>query len=290
MKTHRLTAAMVLGLAASMSGARAEAVLGDCAWSEPTPEVRGLRATIGPAGEALDIVCTANAGATVRLMTVSAPPVTGPRYAIRGKLRHDDVRGEAYLEMLSVFPGGKQFFTRTKARAGVLGFITGTSDWRAFTLPFDATGLADAPEALIVNLVLPGPGRLTFSTAEIVQYAPGDDPLRAPGQWWGERQGGLLGGLAGAALGICGGLIGVLAGRGKAPGFVMALLSLFTGLGVVALIAGVVALLQHQPYAVFFPLLLLGVLATSICGGMLPVVRRRYAERELRKLEAADAA
>ena len=67
-------------------------------------------------------------------------------------------------------------------------------------------------------------------------------------------------------------------------------MSLCTAAGVLALTAGVVAVLQHQPYAVVFPLLLLGVLATSICGGLLPIVRRRYAELEMRRLEAADAA
>jgi MFS family permease len=119
--------------------------------------------------------------------------------------------------------------------------------------------------------------------------ALGDDPLQAPGQWWGERQAGFFGGLAGAFLGLCGALVGYLSPRGKGRRFVIGLMSACAAAGVLALVAGVVALLQHQPYAVFYPLLLFGVLATSICGGLIPVVRRRYAALELRKLEAAAA-
>jgi hypothetical protein len=60
-------------------------------------------------------------------------------------------------------------------------------------------------------------------------------------------------------------------------------------LGLVSLGVGVGALICGQPYAVWFPLLLLGILSLVIMGGSLPVVRRRYEEVELRKMAAADA-
>jgi len=54
------------------------------------------------------------------------------------------------------------------------------------------------------------------------------------------------------------------------------------------LVAGLVALGLGQPYAVYYPLLLFGGILTVVCGGLLPVIRRRYAEIELRRMTAMD--
>lgn len=59
--------------------------------------------------------------------------------------------------------------------------------------------------------------------------------------------------------------------------------------GVVCLIGAMVALIQSQPYVVYFPLLLIGVLGTVIMGSVLPIVRKRFADVELRRMEAMDA-
>jgi hypothetical protein len=106
--------------------------------------------------------------------------------------------------------------------------------------------------------------------------------------WWTDRQAGLVGGLAGSVVGILGGVVGSLAGFGKARKFVLGLVAALIALGVASLIAGVVALAVSQPYAVYYPLLLMGFLCTLIFGFNFPMIRRRYAERELRKMEALD--
>jgi hypothetical protein len=51
-----------------------------------------------------------------------------------------------------------------------------------------------------------------------------------------------------------------------------------------------VALLRDQPYAVVFPLLLLGVILVGVFGGGYRATRRGYEAAELRKIHAMDGA
>jgi len=50
--------------------------------------------------------------------------------------------------------------------------------------------------------------------------------------------------------------------------------------GLFLLAAGIAALALGQPYAVWYPLVLLGVLDPALGFGLLPVVRRRFEKRE----------
>ncbi len=122
---------------------------------------------------------------------------------------------------------------------------------------------------------------MTFSAA--AWSHPGAHP------WWSDRTAGLVGGWGGGLLGCLGGLIGVLCSMGKGRGLVIALLRIQIGLGVLCGVAGIVALAQHQPYAVWYPLVLLGVLLVVIYPCMLPIARRRYQEQELRRMQSLDA-
>jgi hypothetical protein len=110
-----------------------------------------------------------------------------------------------------------------------------------------------------------------------------------PGQWWGNRQGGILGAIFGVVVGTLGGLIGWLGGRGKARGFVLGAMKLIPLLGLACLAAGVVAVIDAQPYAVYYPLLLAGVICAVVPFASLRRVRQRYEELELRRMEALDA-
>jgi membrane protein implicated in regulation of membrane protease activity len=60
--------------------------------------------------------------------------------------------------------------------------------------------------------------------------------------------------------------------------------------GGAAIAVGVVALLARQPYAVVFPMLLLGTILVAVFGGGYRAVRRGYEAAELRKMRALDAA
>jgi hypothetical protein len=97
-----------------------------------------------------------------------------------------------------------------------------------------------------------------------------------------------VGGIVGSLLGCLGGVIGLLAGRGKGRAVAMGLVKGMLGLGAISLVLGVVALFRSQPYAVFYPLLLGGVLGVGLPSFLIPTLRRRYEELELRKMKARD--
>jgi hypothetical protein len=63
-----------------------------------------------------------------------------------------------------------------------------------------------------------------------------------------------------------------------------------TVLCVAALVTGLVALTIGQPYGVWYPQVLMGVIGTAVIGSLIPTIKRRYAEQELRRMSAADAA
>ena len=116
------------------------------------------------------------------------------------------------------------------------------------------------------------------------------DPMGQPKQdWWSERDAGLIGGIYGVTVGLLGGLIGILAGFGKARRFVLTLRASLLGLGVISLITGVIALAIGQPYAVYYPLLLVGIVLTAVLGSTWPILRRGYEQRELQRMAAMDA-
>ena len=100
-------------------------------------------------------------------------------------------------------------------------------------------------------------------------------------EWWSQETGTLIGALGGAGLGLVGGLygavVGVLAGRGVGGRAVLAIHITILVLGIVMLGAGIVAWIAGQPYHVLFPLLLIGAVASSVFGVLLPAVRKRYA-------------
>ncbi len=98
--------------------------------------------------------------------------------------------------------------------------------------------------------------------------------------------------IGGTAIGVAGGvlgtMIGILAPRGKCKRLV---LGLHLGLIVVSLgflVAGIVALAAKQPYGVWYGLLLPGVIGTFVFGSLLPTIRLRYRQAEMRKSMAAD--
>jgi len=224
------------------------------------------------------------APASVTIWTIDRPSV-GSRYAVTGEVRYDRIEGIGYLELWNHFPDGSQYFSRTLGDGGAMQKLTGSSGWRTFTLPFDATGAASAPSRLVLNVVLPGRGRVELGPLKLVTQE-----IRSHGSvfTWSDRVGGLTGGIAGALVGSIGALVGVLASIGRARRLVMALLAGLIALGATSLVGGVAALASAQPYSVFYPLLLIGVVSCTVPLGLLPSIRRRYAEIELRMMRAHD--
>jgi ABC-type transport system involved in cytochrome c biogenesis permease subunit len=101
------------------------------------------------------------------------------------------------------------------------------------------------------------------------------------GSWFGVIAGCMEGGM-GAALGTA---AGILVPRGKGRPWLMAGCVLMSVVGLAALAFGLAALVSGQPYGIWYPPLLAGVLGFLFFLGV-PLLRARYAEAERRRLEA----
>jgi len=276
--------AIALGVSACATAAFAEHVLREFSWTKVmasgAPEgVEVVSHAPGKVYNRIRITNRADQPLTVTLLTIDRPPITRATYALIGMVRCENVKGKAYLELWSHFPSGKPCFSRTLAGAGPLRHLEGSCGWRPFVLPFYAREGDPPPERLVFNVVLPGPGVVHLGTVRLAQYRQGEDPVRVTaerGAWWGERAAGLLGGVAGGMVGILGALIGLLAGRGKARRFVFAAMKALVVFGLMMLLLGLAALVLGQPYAVWYPPLLLAVLCTAIPLGTMRQIRKRY--------------
>ncbi|MCO6430826.1 MAG: hypothetical protein J5J00_08190 [Deltaproteobacteria bacterium] len=230
--------------------------------------------------------------ASLTILIVDKPEVRSSSYKLSGKIKYRDVEGSSHLEMWSYFSGGRQFFTRTVAETGGLQKISGDSDWRDIELPFFAAE-GELPEKLAVNLVMAGKGEVSISPLELSAISPnaGSAPSQqpdSPGQWFSTKAAIYFGSYGGAALGVFCALIGTLAGMGKGRGFVLAAMKTLIALGTLLSIAGLLAVFSSQPYAVYYPLLLIGGLLIIIIPSALGTVSRRYQEDELRKISSMD--
>jgi hypothetical protein len=225
-------------------------------------------------------------GGEYPLTTIQEPAVGDAGYAVIGDVRYEGVVEPAYLEMWSVFPDGGRYFSRTLGAEGPMAAMVGGSDWRPFELPFFLEGATSMPTQLELNAVLPSSGRVWVGSLRLVAL----EGAASSGAWWTDRTAGLVGGIGGAVVGILAGMIGSLASRGKARRFVLGMMAGLVGLGIVLLGAGVIALVASQPSAVTGTLLLGGVLLVVIGAPMIRVARRTYAQVELRKMRALDAA
>ena len=121
-----------------------------------------------------------------------------------------------------------------------------------------------------------------------IAATPAGQPESAPGAWWGDRTAGLFGGIGGSIIGCLGALMGTLASLGRGRRLVLSLAITMPFCGAACLVLGIVAVGAGQPYAVYYPLLLGGIIMTVVFAGCLPTVRKRYEEIELRKMTAMD--
>ena len=238
---------------------------------------------------ALKVENTTNQPLTATVLTIEQPMIKTDYYQVRGELKHDGVEGDGYLEMWNHF-GENAYFSRTLGDVGPMRKLSGTSDWREFLLPFNATGTTSNPSKLVINVHLPAKGVVLLKSSLILTESstpPGASA--APGAWWSDRTGNLAGGILGAMIGCTGGLIGWLSSRGRAQGFVINAARILTGIGIVSAIGGLVAVSIHQPYGVWYPLLLLGVICALVFPVCLRTCTNRYRELELRRMTSMDA-
>ncbi len=100
------------------------------------------------------------------------------------------------------------------------------------------------------------------------------------------RIGAYGGGLLGSLAGIVGACAGVFAPRGKGRPLIMGAMYSMAGLGVISLGFGITALVLGQPYAVWYPFLLIGLILGVLGFVLTPITRQRYQQAEQRRIEA----
>jgi len=247
---------------------------------------------------AVKIVSTNDTGLRVQLLQITNPPISKMLYAIAGEIKYEGVKGDGFLEMWNCYPPAKpgmfenKYFSRTLDASGELGKITGTSGWRAFTLPFDRTGSTAKPTRLEINLILPGQGTVYLGPIKLVEYE-GDLGLKKPGGagsvWWSDQATGWIGTIEGCVLGGLGGLLAWLASKGRCRGFVVTSSYVLIGFGILFTLTGLLALASHQPYGVWFPLLLPGVILVAVIPPRLKQFRKGYEDLEMRRMASMDA-
>jgi hypothetical protein len=305
---------LVLVLWAGVSSAFAQEVVKEFSWSELKKAGQLLVGEIVPGKapgmwEALKIDSPVDQWdghipdrkrKTVTVLDLKNPPVTKARYAFEGSIRYKDVKGFNMIAMWSSFASGQKYAgpalpfgdmgeIDAKKHKGFIPFTQGTSDWRPFTLWSFSKKRDGMPTRVTLDVEFSGPGTVYLSPVTLRQYDAPSRPPQPATPWWSDQTAGWIGGIVGSVCGLLGGLIGILGGLGRARRFVMTLTTGLIGLGVASLIAGVVAVILGQPYAVYYPLLLLGGILAGVCGGILPALRRGYEQRELRRMAAMDA-
>ncbi len=110
-------------------------------------------------------------------------------------------------------------------------------------------------------------------------------------EWFTEQQAGMIGGIIGTCIGCWGGLIGCMSTfcvRKGLKKLIYALFGICIAAGFVLTIAGLVALFTKQPYHVWYAFLLPGGLAMVIPASLLPTMRKRFTEYEMRQIQARD--
>lgn len=216
--------------------------------------------------------------------------ITESSYAISGEVEYKGVQGHAYLEMLSYFPPPNTgpFFSRTLSSSGLTGWLTGTGHKR-FEVPFFLRKGDPKPIKLGFYVVLPGRGTVYLGPIKLVQgglESPQEQNVRLG------RMGGTLGGIFGGfggLVGILGAIIGILAGKGKARTFVLGTVKALIGTAVLLLIAGIVLIMTGTWWVLCLPFFFMGLLLLAIMAPMLPMIRQRYDQLELRRISAQDA-
>lgn len=223
------------------------------------------------------------------ILEFPAPKIQNQVFMLTGWVRYENVRGTGFLEMWSLFPDGSHYFTRTLSGAGPMGLFTGTSEWRPIQLPFQMAPGPDAarPNKLIVNAAFQGPGTIWLSGLKVVE-SDGRFVSSQGNAWWDRRLSGWIGAIGGTILGLFGSLIGLFSRRESKIRYVKPMAIGFIAIGGVLLIWGLIGVAAFQPWGVYYPLLLLGVIGI-VCGtAILFQYRGLAAEFELRRMRAMD--
>ncbi len=224
----------------------------------------------------LKLVNPAAEQVTIAIMEIESPKIAQPSYAITGDVLPIDVEGKGYLEMRSEFSDGSSDSFRTLGDSEFTKPLEGKGEWRKFVLPCYRKDKSVFPEKIALNLVLPGRGTVYLSHLELVEYSPGENPLAPPTQWFSRRRARIAAVVFGVVAAVLAALGGVLGALGMGRTLALGILRVLMILGLLCIVAGVVAMTQSQPLSVYYPFLLVGLLSVIIPGAVYRTIRNRY--------------
>lgn len=173
---------VVLAVSAGMADLQESPVL---TWPELQKEGKLAGGQIQPAGangwQSLRIGNTGTTSMRCPIVTLDRIIPTSNKFAVEGLIKYQNVQGDAYLEMWTVLPDGRWFFTRTVAESSPLQRISGTSGWRSFSLPFNLSGASPKYVKLEIDVFMPGAGTIELGPLGIGGLSAG--PAKASNVW-----------------------------------------------------------------------------------------------------------
>jgi hypothetical protein len=100
---------------------------------------------------------------TIRLFEIENPGVERCMVMYRAKLKTENLKDRAYLEMWCRFPGRGEFFSR-----GLEHAVTGSNDWASYETPFFLKK-GEKPDLIKLNLVVKGSGKVWVKDVELLK-------------------------------------------------------------------------------------------------------------------------
>ncbi len=100
---------------------------------------------------------------TIRLYEVKDINVENARLIYRARLKTENIKGQAYLEMWCVFPGMGEYFSRSLQSP-----LSGTLDWTTQETPFFLQK-GQKPELVKLNIVINGQGTVWIDDISLLK-------------------------------------------------------------------------------------------------------------------------
>lgn len=242
----------------------------------------------------LSIVVPPGQAATVPLGSFPIEGMKADVYALQLDVEFQVTSSPAYFEMWTTLSNGGRFFSKTLSSSGPTSHLLGAKSHHEVLVPASIKGSEVKATHCDLSLVLPGGGSVKIHRARMLDVPAGFRLIgMTPGQWYP----GWMGGVIGAIFGVLCGCLGAFYGYAWRTGTAWNAMQYFpTAMGMmsgVILIAGVVALVVKQPYHVWYPLMLVGVLgvvlAPTIRWQTMKQVSQNLGSFEDRRMQAMDA-
>ncbi|RJP34189.1 MAG: hypothetical protein C4527_02775 [Candidatus Omnitrophota bacterium] len=223
----------------------------------------------------LKISYNGNQALSIPLYTIPLKDIDNCTLLYNAEIRAESVSSKAYIEMLCLFEGGKEYFSRALDNA-----LTGTGDWRSVKTPFFLKE-GEQPSAARLGIRMEGPGTVWIRNLQLLQMETGLFTVSGNWQW-------LPGTLLGVFGGLFGGLAGSLASRGRGKGFIQAMGLFMIACSIILLATGFILLMVGALWSSWYAFLLPGVIGTMV---MIPIYRNllcQLQQAELRRMKAMD--